>query len=48
MLAIAQVDDLGMHYLSTMDIVKSGVPLSVLATLCCITIGYGIMLAMGF
>ncbi|OAQ28387.1 SPX-domain-containing protein [Linnemannia elongata AG-77] len=48
MLAIAQVDDMGMHYLSTMDFVKSGVPLSVLATLCCITIGYGIMLAMGF
>ncbi|KAF9139219.1 low-affinity phosphate transporter [Mortierella sp. GBA39] len=48
MLAIAQVDDLGMHYLSTMDFVKSGVPLSVLATLCCITIGFGIMLAMGF
>ncbi|KAF9927810.1 low-affinity phosphate transporter [Linnemannia zychae] len=48
MLAISTVDDLGMPYLTTMDFVKSGVPLSVLATACVITIGYGIMLGMGF
>lgn len=42
------MNDMGMPYLTTMDFVKSGVPLSIIATLCCITIGYGIMLAMGF
>ncbi|KAG0371875.1 low-affinity phosphate transporter [Mortierella sp. AD032] len=48
MLAIATVDDMGMPYLTTMDFVKSGIPLSVLATICVISIGYGIMLALGF
>ncbi|KAF8934834.1 low-affinity phosphate transporter [Haplosporangium bisporale] len=46
--AIAQEDEMGIPYLKTMDFIKSGVPLSVLATLCIATIGYGIMSALGF
>ncbi|KAF9111713.1 low-affinity phosphate transporter [Mortierella sp. AM989] len=46
--AIAMEDELGIPYLKTMDFLKSGVPLSVLATLCVVTIGYGIMSALGF
>lgn len=46
--AIAQEDEMGIPYLKTMDFVKSGVPLSVLATLCIATIGFGIMTALGF
>ncbi|KAG0031175.1 low-affinity phosphate transporter [Podila clonocystis] len=46
--AIALEDEMGIPYLKTMDFLKSGVPLSVLATLCIVTIGYGIMTALGF
>ncbi|KAG0052328.1 low-affinity phosphate transporter [Gryganskiella cystojenkinii] len=46
--AIAQEDEMGQPYLKTMDFLKSGVPLSILATLCIVTIGYGIMTALGF
>ncbi|KAF9356734.1 low-affinity phosphate transporter [Mortierella sp. AD094] len=46
--AIAQEDEMGIPYLKTMDFLKSGVPLSVLATLCVVTVGYGIMSALGF
>ncbi|KAG0278654.1 low-affinity phosphate transporter [Linnemannia gamsii] len=46
--AIAQLDSLGMPYLTTMDFVKTGVPLSALATICVVTLGYGIMLALGY
>ncbi|KAF9900546.1 low-affinity phosphate transporter [Linnemannia zychae] len=46
--AIAQLDSMGQAYLTTMDFVKTGVPLSVLATICVVTLGYGIMLALGY
>ncbi|KAF9941074.1 low-affinity phosphate transporter [Mortierella alpina] len=46
--AIALEDEMGIPYLKTIDFLKSGVPLSVLATLCVVTIGYGIMSALGF
>ncbi|KAG0100551.1 low-affinity phosphate transporter [Podila epicladia] len=46
--AIALEDEMGIPYLKTMDFLKSGVPLSVLATLCIVTIGFGIMTALGF
>ncbi|KAG0306498.1 low-affinity phosphate transporter [Dissophora globulifera] len=41
-------DEMGVPYLKTKDFLKSGVPLSILATLCILTIGYGIMSALGF
>ncbi|KAF9195322.1 low-affinity phosphate transporter [Haplosporangium sp. Z 767] len=46
--AIALEDEMGIPYLKTIDFVKSGVPLSVLATICVVTIGYGIMTALGY
>ncbi|KAG0202208.1 low-affinity phosphate transporter [Mortierella sp. GBA30] len=46
--AIALEDEMGIPYLKTIDFLKSGVPLSVMATLCVVTIGYGIMTALGF
>ncbi|KAF9548576.1 low-affinity phosphate transporter [Mortierella hygrophila] len=46
--AIALTDSMGKPYLTTMDFVKTGVPLSVIAGVCVVTIGYGIMLAMGY
>ncbi|KAF9205185.1 low-affinity phosphate transporter [Haplosporangium sp. Z 27] len=46
--AIAQEDEMGIPFLKTKDFLKSGVPLSVLATLCVVTIGYGIMTALGY
>ncbi|KAF9924077.1 low-affinity phosphate transporter [Linnemannia zychae] len=48
MTAIATLSDLGTPYLTTMDFVKTGVPLSVVATIVVVTMGYGIMLALGF
>ncbi|KAG0067047.1 low-affinity phosphate transporter [Linnemannia elongata] len=46
--AMALTDPMGKPYLTTMDFVKTGVPLSVVATVCVVTIGYGIMLSLGF
>ncbi|ORZ13932.1 SPX domain-domain-containing protein [Lobosporangium transversale] len=46
--AIALEDEMGLPYLKTMDFLKSGVPLSILATLVIVTMGYGIMSALGF
>ncbi|KAG0256671.1 low-affinity phosphate transporter [Mortierella polycephala] len=46
--AIALEDEMGVPYLKTIDFVKSGVPLSIIATLCVVTIGYGIMSALGY
>ncbi|KAK3848059.1 MAG: plasma membrane phosphate transporter Pho87 [Linnemannia gamsii] len=46
--AVALVDPLGKPYLTTTDFVKTGVPLSVLATVCVVTLGYGIMLGLGY
>ncbi|KAF9423172.1 low-affinity phosphate transporter [Podila epigama] len=46
--AIALEDEMGIPYLRTIDFLKSGVPLSILATLCVVTLGYGIMTALGF
>ncbi|KAG0272974.1 low-affinity phosphate transporter [Linnemannia exigua] len=46
--AVALIDPLGKPYLTTMDFVKTGVPLSVLATVCVVTLGYGIMLGLGY
>ncbi|KAG0273996.1 low-affinity phosphate transporter [Linnemannia exigua] len=41
-------DELGSPYLSTLDFLKSGVPLSIVATGLVVTLGYGIMIALGF
>ncbi|KAI8351639.1 SPX domain-containing protein [Mortierella sp. GBAus27b] len=46
--AIALEDEMGIPYLKTIDFLKTGVPLSIVATVCVITIGYGIMSALGF
>ncbi|KAF8936079.1 low-affinity phosphate transporter [Haplosporangium gracile] len=46
--AVAQLDSLGMPYLTTKDFIKTGVPLSILAAVCVVTLGYGIMLALGY
>ncbi|KAG0294587.1 low-affinity phosphate transporter [Linnemannia gamsii] len=46
--AIALTDSMGKPYLTTMDFIKTGVPLSVLATLIVVTLGFGIMLALGY
>ncbi|KAG0056840.1 low-affinity phosphate transporter [Gryganskiella cystojenkinii] len=46
--AIAQEDEMGQPFLRTIDFLKTGVPLSILATICVVTIGYGIMSALGF
>ncbi|GJJ72665.1 phosphate transporter [Entomortierella parvispora] len=46
--AVAQEDEMGQPYLKTADFLKTGVPLSILATTCVVTIGYGIMHALGF
>ncbi|KAK3824651.1 MAG: SPX domain-containing protein [Benniella sp.] len=46
--AIALEDEMGIPYLKTIDFLKSGVPLSIVATACIVTIGYGIMSALGF
>ncbi|KAI8595634.1 SPX domain-containing protein [Dissophora ornata] len=46
--AIALEDEMGVPYLKTMDFLKSGVPLSILATICVVTIGFGIMTSLGF
>jgi phosphate transporter len=46
--AIALEDEMGIPYLKTIDFLKSGVPLSIVATACVVTIGYGIMSALGF
>ncbi|KAF9101200.1 low-affinity phosphate transporter [Mortierella sp. GBA35] len=48
MTAISQVDSIGTPYLTNKDFMKTGVPLSVIATLCVITMGFGIMTALGF
>ncbi|KAG0004602.1 low-affinity phosphate transporter [Entomortierella chlamydospora] len=46
--AIAMEDEMGKPFLRTIDFLKSGVPLSILATLCVVSVGYGIMSALGF
>ncbi|KAI1297626.1 low-affinity phosphate transporter [Mortierella claussenii] len=46
--AIALEDEMGIPYLKTIDFLKTGVPLSILATICVVTIGFGIMSALGF
>ncbi|KAH7058395.1 SPX domain-containing protein [Linnemannia elongata] len=48
MAAISVTDELGTPFLSTKDFLKTGVPLSFVATGVIITMGYGIMLALGF
>ncbi|KAK3844885.1 MAG: SPX domain-containing protein [Linnemannia gamsii] len=48
MSAISQEDELGSPYLSTLDFLKSGVPMSIVATGLVVTMGYGIMIALGF
>jgi phosphate transporter len=45
--AIMMEDEMGVRYLSTFDFIKSGVPGSVLAMFCVITIGYGLMSFIG-
>jgi phosphate transporter len=46
--ASAQEDEMGQPFLKTSDFLKTGVPLSILATVCVVTIGFGIMTALGF
>ncbi|CAG8475809.1 1684_t:CDS:2 [Dentiscutata heterogama] len=46
--AIMMEDEMGLRYLSVMDFVKSGIPGSVLAMLAIVTVGYGLMLLVGF
>ncbi|KAG2207497.1 hypothetical protein INT47_004245 [Mucor saturninus] len=46
--AISQEDELGKSYLTTKDFLLNGVPSSVFATLCITTIGYGLMVLIGF
>ncbi|KAF9148041.1 low-affinity phosphate transporter [Linnemannia schmuckeri] len=48
MAAISVTDELGTAFLSTKDFLKTGVPLSFVATGVVITMGYGIMLVLGF
>ncbi|KAF9927151.1 low-affinity phosphate transporter [Linnemannia zychae] len=48
MAAISQEDELGSPYLKTLDFLKTGVPMSVVATGFIVTLGYGIMMALGF
>jgi len=45
--AVAQEDEMGQPYLKTADFLKTGVPLSILATLCVLSVGFGIMSALG-
>ncbi|KAF9163375.1 low-affinity phosphate transporter [Actinomortierella ambigua] len=45
--AISLEDEMGVAYLKTTDFLRSGVPLSIVATLCVISLGYGIMTALG-
>uniref|UniRef100_A0A1D1Z7W3 Putative transporter C3B8.04c n=1 Tax=Anthurium amnicola TaxID=1678845 RepID=A0A1D1Z7W3_9ARAE len=46
--AIMMEDEMGVRYLSAMDFIKSGIPGSVLAMLCVVTIGYVLMSLVGF
>ncbi|KAF9103977.1 low-affinity phosphate transporter [Mortierella sp. GBA35] len=48
MSAISIEDELGSPYLKTIDFLRSGVPLSIVATGFVVTLGYGIMTALGF
>ncbi|PRP84675.1 hypothetical protein PROFUN_07925 [Planoprotostelium fungivorum] len=41
-------DEVGRRYLTTMDFLKSGVPASILVWLIIITVGYGLILAIGY
>ncbi|KAG0226156.1 low-affinity phosphate transporter [Actinomortierella wolfii] len=45
--AISLEDEMGIPYLRTADFLRNGVPLSILASVCVITIGYGIMAGLG-
>ncbi|RIB08696.1 SPX domain-containing protein [Gigaspora rosea] len=46
--AIMMEDEMGLRYLNIMDFVKSGIPGSLLGMLAIVTIGYGLMLLIGF
>lgn len=46
--AISQENELGKPYLTTKDFLLNGVPSSVFATLCITTVGYGLMVLIGF
>ncbi|KAG0288065.1 low-affinity phosphate transporter [Linnemannia gamsii] len=48
MAAISMEDELGSPYIRTVDFLKTGVPMSVVATGLVVTMGYGIMRALGF
>lgn len=46
--AISQENELGKPYLSTKDFLLNGIPSSVFATLLIATVGYGLMVLIGF
>ncbi|CAG8539332.1 31443_t:CDS:2, partial [Racocetra persica] len=46
--AIMMEDEMGLRYLSIMDFVKSGIPGSVLGMVTIVTVGFGLMLLVGF
>ncbi|KAI9268480.1 SPX domain-containing protein [Helicostylum pulchrum] len=46
--AISQENELGKPYLTTKDFLLNGVPSSIFATLCITTVGYGLMVLIGF
>ncbi|CAB4397533.1 unnamed protein product [Rhizophagus irregularis] len=46
--AIMMEDEMGVRYLSAIDFIKSGIPGSVLAMLCVVTIGYVLMSIVGY
>ncbi|KAI8993417.1 SPX domain-containing protein [Pilobolus umbonatus] len=46
--AISQENELGKPYLTTKDFLINGVPSSIFSTLCIATIGYGLMVVLGF
>ncbi|CAG8453530.1 4566_t:CDS:2, partial [Cetraspora pellucida] len=46
--AIMMEDEMGLRYLRMLDFVKSGIPGSVLGMMTIVTVGYGLMLLIGF
>lgn len=48
MTAIMLEDSMGRNYLKTLDFVKVGVPATIFTAVISATLGYGILLALGF
>jgi len=45
--AATQEDDMGQRYLTNTDFLKNGVPASIIAAVVVVTVGYGLMVAIG-